>query len=89
MRYSYKPKGVCSQEIILDIDGNTVKEVKFIGGCNGNLKAISTLVKGSTVQEIARKLAGITCGNKSTSCSDQLAKAVLEAAVAAKAAAAK
>lgn len=79
MRYSFTPKGVCTREIILDIEDNIVKNVEFIGGCNGNLKAISQLVKGFTVEQVAEKLSGITCGTKPSSCSDQLAKAVLEA----------
>ena len=79
MEYNYKTKGVCSTNIKLELDGDIVKEVVFTGGCNGNLKAISTLVKGMTVSEIEEKLLGNTCGLKGTSCEDQLAKAVREA----------
>ncbi len=79
MEYNYKTKGVCSTNIKLELDGDIVKEVVFTGGCNGNLKAISTLVKGMTVSEIEEKLLGNTCGLKGTSCADQLAKAVREA----------
>ena len=69
MHYSYTTKGTCSSEIEFDLDGDIVHNVQFVGGRNGNLKAISSLVDGLT----------ITCGFKSTSCSDQLATALLEA----------
>ena len=75
-RYSYKTKGVCSRQINFDIDGNKVSNIEFIGGCNGNLKAISKLVDGWTVEEIEDKLKGNTCGFKPTSCADRLAIAV-------------
>lgn len=76
MSYSYKTRGTCSKQIDVELDGNKVKSVKFYGGCNGNTNGISTLVKGMTVEEVEEKLTGITCGFKSTSCPDQLAKAV-------------
>jgi len=79
MQYRYKTKGVCSQEIKFDINGDKISNVLFIGGCNGNLKAISKLVDGMTVEQIEEKLAGNTCGWRDTSCADQLAKAVREA----------
>jgi len=79
MNYIYKPKGVCSLMIKFDIDGNVISNVEFLGGCNGNLKAISKLVDGQTVEYIEEKLAGNICGGKSTSCADQLAKAVRKA----------
>lgn len=79
MTYEYKTKGTCSSRITFDIDGNVVKNVKFTGGCNGNLKGIASIVDGMTVEDIEKKLSGITCGFKSTSCPDQLAKAVREA----------
>ncbi len=79
MRYSYKTQGTCSMQINFDIDKDIVTNVEFIGGCNGNLKAISKLVDGASVSYIKEKLLGNTCGMKSTSCADQLAKAVLEA----------
>lgn len=75
MKYTYRTKGTCSSQIELELDGNIVHNVKFSGGCDGNLKAIPALVEGCTVEEIERKLAGITCGRKQTSCADQLAKA--------------
>lgn len=78
MRYTYHTKGVCSMAISFDIDGNVVQNIEFAGGCNGNLKAISKLVDGWTVEEIEDKLSGNTCGMRNTSCADQLAKAVRE-----------
>lgn len=79
MKYEYKTSGTCSRLITFDIEGNTIKNVNFEGGCNGNLKAISKLVEGFTVEEIEKKLLGNTCGFRNTSCADQLAKAVREA----------
>lgn len=76
MQYSYKTQGVCSKEIHFDIEGDVITNVGFTGGCNGNLKAISKLVDGMTVEQIEEKLKGNTCGFKGTSCADQLAKAV-------------
>lgn len=76
MHFDYKTQGTCSQMISLDIEGDVVKNIQFIGGCNGNLKAISKLVDGLTVEEIEEKLSGNTCGRRPTSCGDQLAKAV-------------
>lgn len=79
MHYEYKTQDTCSQLITLDIDGDKVSNIQFVGGCNGNLKAIQTLVDGWSVEQIEEKLAGITCGRRPTSCGDQLAKAVREA----------
>ena len=79
MRYTYTTKGTCSRQISFDIEGNVIKNVEFLGGCNGNLKAISSLVEGLTVEEIEEKVRGIKCGYKDTSCSDQLAIAVRKA----------
>ena len=79
MEYIYKTKGTCSTQIKLNIDGDVVTDVSFTGGCNGNLKAIPALVNGLTVDEIEKKLSGITCGFKQTSCGDQIAKACREA----------
>ncbi len=72
----YKTKGVCASMIQFDLEGNVVTNVAFAGGCNGNLKAISKLVDGMTVEQIEGYLKGNTCGMRSTSCADQLAKAV-------------
>lgn len=79
MTYTYKTRGTCSSQITFDIDGDVVTNIRFTGGCNGNLKGLTKLVDGMTVQEITDKLAGITCGFKNTSCPDQLARAVNEA----------
>ena len=80
MRHSYKTRGVCAMQINFDIDGEVVSNIEFLGGCNGNLKAISKLCDGMTVSEIEEKLLGNTCGYKETSCADQFAKAVRRAA---------
>ncbi|MBQ8729686.1 MAG: TIGR03905 family TSCPD domain-containing protein [Lachnospiraceae bacterium] len=79
MRYEFKTKGTCAQKINFDIDGNIITNIEFFGGCNGNLKAISKLLEGATVETIVEKLSGNTCGFRTTSCADQLAKAVKEA----------
>ena len=78
--FDKKTQGVCSQMISFDMDDDkTVHNVEFMGGCNGNLKAISKLIEGQTAQEISDVLAGNTCGPRPTSCADQLARAVVEA----------
>lgn len=79
MKCSYKTKGTCSQLIEFDLENNIVSNVKFYGGCNGNLQGISRLVEGLTVEEIENRCKGIKCGFKSTSCPDQLALAVRNA----------
>ncbi len=79
MTYTYKTKMTCSTAITFDIEGDVIRNVKFTGGCNGNLKAIGKLVEGMTVDQIETTLAGNTCGQRPTSCADQLAKAVREA----------
>lgn len=79
MRYSYKTTGTCSQVINFDIDGDVITNIEFIGGCNGNLKAISKLCEGMTVDDIEGKLLGNTCGFRGTSCADQFAKGVRQA----------
>ena len=79
MEYSYRTRGVCSVQINFDLDDDVVSNVEFIGGCNGNLKAISKLVNGMTVDQIEGYLKGNTCGYKPTSCADQLAIAVRQA----------
>ena len=75
-QYTYRTQGVCSTRIFFDLDGDVISNVSFENGCNGNLKAISILVNGMTVDEIESKLKGNTCGFKNTSCADQLARAV-------------
>ena len=74
--FEYTPKGVCSRKMIFDLDGDIIRSVEVIGGCNGNLKGISSLLKGQNVNEIISRLEGITCGPKSTSCPDQIAQAL-------------
>ena len=77
MTYTYKPTGVCSMQITIDInDDETINDIKFLGGCNGNLKGIAALSKGKTMDEVITSLKGIKCGMKGTSCPDQLAKAL-------------
>lgn len=77
--YQYKTKGTCSQMISFDLEDNKVKNVQFLGGCNGNLKGISKLVEGMDVNEVIARVEGIKCGMKATSCPDQLAAALKEA----------
>jgi len=79
MKHTYKTKMTCSREISFDLDGNKVTNISFVGGCNGNLKAISKILDGWTVEEIEAKVKGNTCGPRPTSCADQLAIAVREA----------
>ena len=79
MDYTYQTKGVCAMEISFHLDGDVVRDIRFVGGCNGNLSAISKLCDGMTVSEIESKLSGNLCGSKGTSCADQLAIAVREA----------
>ena len=79
MKYVYKTRGTCSQLIELELEGNVVHNVKFTGGCNGNLQAIPKLVEGLTVDQVVEKIAGISCNGRGTSCGDQLAKACVEA----------
>lgn len=76
MEHTYQTNGVCSMQIRFELDGDVVRDISFLGGCDGNLKAISKLCDGMTVDEIEEKLAGNTCGYKPTSCADQLARAV-------------
>ncbi len=76
MQYSYKTKGTCSQEIRFELENGKVKNVAFLGGCNGNLKGISSLVEGMDVDEVIARVEGIHCGPKNTSCPDQLAQAL-------------
>ncbi len=76
----YIPKGVCSQAIDVELDGEVIKHVQFTGGCHGNLQGIARLVEGMNANDAISKVRGIRCGFKSTSCPDQLANA-LEAAL--------
>lgn len=72
----YIPKGVCSQAIDIELDGNIIKHVQFTGGCHGNLQGIARLVEGMNAEDAIAKIRGIRCGFKSTSCPDQLANAL-------------
>lgn len=74
------PSGVCSRAIHVELDGDTIKNVKFVGGCSGNTQGIASLVRGMKVEDAISRMEGITCGYKSTSCPDQLAKALRKAA---------
>lgn len=79
MQFTYQTKGTCSREIIFEIEDGKILNVEFIGGCNGNLKGISSLVKGMNIDDVITRLEGTTCGMKATSCPDQLATALKEA----------
>ena len=76
MKYTYTPKGVCSRQIEIEVENGTVKSLKVIGGCNGNLQGISKLVEGMKVEEVIARLKGIDCGGKGTSCPDQITQAL-------------
>lgn len=75
---NYRPSGVCARGITIEYDGDTIEDVQFQGGCDGNLKAIARLVKGMKASDVIDVLEGNTCGRKSTSCADQLAQALKE-----------
>ncbi len=79
MQFEYQTKGTCSRTILFEIEDNKVKNVQYIGGCNGNLKGIGSLVEGMDIDEVITRLEGTTCGPKNTSCPDQLACALKEA----------
>lgn len=78
MKYVYKTKGTCSTNIEQDVENGIVKEIAFWGGCNGNLQGISRLVTGMPVSEVITRLEGVRCGTRSTSCPDQLCRALHE-----------
>lgn len=79
MKYSYTPYGVCSRKIDVDIENGIIKDCRFTGGCNGNTTGVATLVKGMNAEEAVKKLKGIDCNGRGTSCPDQLAMALEEA----------
>lgn len=81
MHYKYKTENTCSSEIEFDIDNNKIYNVRYTGGCNGNLKAISSLVEGMDIDEFQKRCKGIKCGFRDTSCIDQLSKAIEEVTV--------
>ena len=76
MEFTYKTKGTCSREITFEVVEGKVHNVKFYGGCNGNLKGIGALVEGMEIDDVISRVEGVTCGPKSTSCPDQLAQAL-------------
>ena len=75
----YRTSGTCAQLIHFELDGDIVKNVQFLGGCNGNLQGIGKLVEGMKADDVIARLQGIRCGNKTTSCPDQLARALAQA----------
>lgn len=79
MTIIYTPKGTCSQKMTIEIENGVVRTLEVIGGCDGNLKGISSLVTGMEVNEVVKRLDGIRCGSKSTSCPDQLVQALKQA----------
>ena len=79
MKYTYIPKGVCPRAIEFEIEDNTVRNVRYTGGCNGNLQALGRLVEGMKVEDVVSKLEGTHCGMKKTSCADQLVAGLKEA----------
>ena len=79
MEYKYKTQGTCSQRILFEIEDGKVRNVQFLGGCNGNLKGIGSLVEGMDVDAVIERIDGICCGMKPTSCPDQLAQALKKA----------
>ena len=76
MKFTYTPRGVCSQKFEFDIEDGVIRDLKVTGGCNGNLKGISSLVKDMKVTEVIERLEGTTCGPRATSCPDQIARAL-------------
>lgn len=78
MEYKYHPNGVCSKEMIIEVEKEIIKDIKVIGGCPGNSLGLISMVKGRKIEEVIQKLKGIPCGIKKTSCPDQLAKALEE-----------
>ena len=78
-KFTFYPEGVCSMMIEIELDGDTIKDVVFTGGCNGNLSGISKLIKGMKAEDVIEKLEGTKCGLNDTSCPDQLSKALRQA----------
>lgn len=76
MVYHYRTKGTCSSQINLDVDGDTINSIEFIGGCNGNTQGLARLVAGMKVDDVIARLKGVRCGMRPTSCPDQLATAL-------------
>ena len=78
-KFTFYPQGVCSMMIEIELDGETIKDVIFTGGCNGNLNGISKLIQGMNARDVIGKLQGTRCGVNETSCPDQLSKALRQA----------
>lgn len=76
MQFEYRTQGTCSQRILFEIEDGKLQNVQFLGGCNGNLKGIGSLVEGMDIDTVIARLEGTTCGMKATSCPDQLARAL-------------
>ena len=81
MEYKFRPRGVCSREMIIDLEGDIIKSVKIIGGCAGNTVGVSKLIEGMKIDEAIKRLKGIPCGIRTTSCPDQLSIALEEAKI--------
>lgn len=81
--YSYKTNGTCSSQIDIELDGSIIKNIAFTGGCNGNLKGITSITRGMNAKDVIDRFKGITCGPRPTSCPDQLSRALTEALAAA------
>ena len=84
MEYRYTPQGVCSMQMIFEIDSGIIKSLKILGGCPGNTLGVSRLVEGKTIDEVIKMLKGIPCRGKETSCPDQIARALEEYKIALK-----
>lgn len=78
MEYRFTPRGVCSREMTVEMEGNIIKSLKILGGCPGNTVGLTHMVQGRKIDEVIEKLKGISCGMRGTSCPDQLAKALEE-----------
>lgn len=76
MLIQYQPQGVCSRQMLIDVEDGVVKDLQVLGGCHGNLQGIASLVRGMKVEDVVERLSGIRCGAKPTSCPDQLARAL-------------
>lgn len=79
MKYTYNTKGVCATQIEMELNGETIEKIEILRGCDGNLQGITKLIEGQNAREVAKKLQGVKCGSKSTSCPDQISKALTEA----------
>ena len=78
MTYEYKTRGVCSRSIVIDVENERIKSVRFVGGCNGNTQGVASLVAGMKIDDVIGRLSGINCGGRGTSCPDQLSQALIQ-----------